>query len=268
MNALAQSFKQLYIFSKLCGVMPVSFDSRTKQFRRSRWAQMHTVILLGLSTLAYPSLINEFVERVDLSFKAQPIGANIVVIYRYVNVGMLVTLTLQLHYQNCIIELLNNGLRIAKVLLEHTSESYGSRFYKLHLLQLAMSFSWWIMLTLLLLSYFIDPDYTDVLYAIAVVSPVMMGMTAMSAVFMLSAGLLLRGYTRICEQIKLLLQQPTTLTKQCQLSDDLDLLKTYFRQLNDLLRTLVQVLAVPIFFFISISFAGAVRGVKKSHHLD
>jgi 7tm Chemosensory receptor len=210
-------------------------------------------------------LISAFDKRVDLVFKNQQIGSNIIQIYRFVNLGMVLTLTLQLYYQKRIITFLNNGLRIAKVLLEQTPENFGSKLYRLHLVQLILAVVWWILLTLLLLRYFLNPNLIEILLILAIVSPVI-GMTAMSAIFIVCMRLLLQGYTCIGEKIYMMRQQcisdtSKSLTKQCQLSDNLDLVSDYFRQLNDLLRTLGQVLSVPIFFFISISFVGAVRGV-------
>jgi 7tm Chemosensory receptor len=261
MNPLNQSFQQLYIFSKLFGVLPCSFDAKSKTFRKSLLAQLYTALLLLIATLTYARLIRSFVRRVDENTKSQAVGSSIVGIYRFINFGLMLTLTLQLYYQKQIINFLNSGLKIAGILLRHTSPSYSCNFYKLHLAQLTMLVLWWILLVLLLLSFFVNPDLIDILCAIAVVSPVI-GMSVMSAAFVLCIGLLLQGYTVISEQIRLITVIPKSLTKQCQLSDNLDYLNNYYSQLNDLLRTLVHVLSVPIFVFISISFANTVRGVR------
>jgi hypothetical protein len=73
MNELQQSFKQLYILGKLFGVLPFSFDQRSKVFHRSLNAQLHTVVMLSLSTLAYPLVVSSFIIRVDKNFEI-PVG--------------------------------------------------------------------------------------------------------------------------------------------------------------------------------------------------
>jgi 7tm Chemosensory receptor len=264
MNALKLSFKQLYIFGKLFGVLPYSFDNRSNTFHRSLPAQLHTFTMLVLSSFAHPLVTGLFIRRVDLNHETGSVGSRIVTIYRYANFGMMLTYSLQLYYQKRIVKYLNSGLRIAEALLQQIPQSYGRRFYALHLVQLLMSFIWCILFALILLSFFKDPDLIDVVNSVAVVSPVL-GMGALSAAFVLCMGLVLRCYTNIGGEIKVLFRQqtnPKSMTKQCQLSDDLDQLKIYYRQLGEVLQALVQVLSVPIFFFISMAFASAVRGVS------
>jgi hypothetical protein len=135
MNELQQSFKQLYILGKLLGVLPFSFDQRSKIFHRSLMAQLHTVVMLSLSTLAYPLVVSSFIIRVDKNFEI-PVGSTVATNYRYVNFGMMLTLTLRLYHQKRIIKFLNSGLRIANALLQQTPESYGRKFFGLHLFNL------------------------------------------------------------------------------------------------------------------------------------
>jgi ABC-type multidrug transport system fused ATPase/permease subunit len=269
MKAIALSFIQFYIFGKSFGVFPYAFDFRSKQFKRSFLAQLHTIVILGLSALAYPMLISAFIERVDSNHKNEAVGSRITILYRYVDFGLTMILSLQLCYQNRIVELLNNGHQISRKVLQQTPESYFRKFYYLHLAQLTMAVIWWLMLVSLLLNYFPNPNLLDIVYCFAVTLPVM-AMTSMSGAFVLCLGLIMGCYSQIGQQIKMLpskLQlQPVnhyeSLTKQCQLSDELDVSMVYFRRLNEILRTLVQVLSVPLYFFISISFTGAMRGVS------